>query len=197
MLLGYHFIFSAYGFWLPNDPRGSWSEVVREYEIARFGPSTKINTTRSVAAQSHHHAKRLAAKQALRYPPVRFASIQAAEIAKGFETACGEADYRLMALAILPDHCHLLLQRHERPIDQIASHMKAKATQTLSAAGVHPLANFASPKGRVPSPWARNYWSVFVTHEDQMHLATQYVNDNPVKAGLAAQHWSFVKPYTR
>lgn len=25
MVIGYHVIFSTYGFWLPNDPRGSWS----------------------------------------------------------------------------------------------------------------------------------------------------------------------------
>jgi hypothetical protein len=28
MILGYHVIFGAYGFWLPNDPRGSWSDFV-------------------------------------------------------------------------------------------------------------------------------------------------------------------------
>jgi len=26
MVIAYHAIFSTYGFWLPNDPRGSWSE---------------------------------------------------------------------------------------------------------------------------------------------------------------------------
>lgn len=28
MVLAYHVIFGAYGFWLPNDPRGSWSKFV-------------------------------------------------------------------------------------------------------------------------------------------------------------------------
>jgi hypothetical protein len=32
MLHGFHVIFSADGFWLPNDPRGSWSEFVRRWE---------------------------------------------------------------------------------------------------------------------------------------------------------------------
>ena len=26
MVHGYHVILAAYGFWLPNDPRGSWSD---------------------------------------------------------------------------------------------------------------------------------------------------------------------------
>jgi hypothetical protein len=28
MILAFHAIFGAYGFWLPNDPRGSWSDFV-------------------------------------------------------------------------------------------------------------------------------------------------------------------------
>ena len=28
MILGFHVVFGAYGFWLPNDPRGSWSDFV-------------------------------------------------------------------------------------------------------------------------------------------------------------------------
>ena len=51
MILAFHFILSAYGFWLPNDPRGSWSEIVRNFELLRFGPATKVSTTRSLAAQ--------------------------------------------------------------------------------------------------------------------------------------------------
>ena len=37
MIVGYHVIFGVYGFWLPNDPRGSWSEFVASWELARFG----------------------------------------------------------------------------------------------------------------------------------------------------------------
>src|SRR4051812_43899841 len=33
MIVGYHVIFSTYGFWLPNDPRGSWSDFVGSWEL--------------------------------------------------------------------------------------------------------------------------------------------------------------------
>jgi hypothetical protein len=41
MVHGYHVIIGAYGFWLPNDPRGSWSDFVGKWELVRFGRSTK------------------------------------------------------------------------------------------------------------------------------------------------------------
>ena len=37
MVHGYHVILPMYGFWLPNDPRGSWSDFVRKWELVRFG----------------------------------------------------------------------------------------------------------------------------------------------------------------
>ena len=49
MLLGFHVILSAYGFWLPNDPRGSWSDFVWAWDLFRYGPATKVETRSSVA----------------------------------------------------------------------------------------------------------------------------------------------------
>jgi hypothetical protein len=53
MIVAYHIIFSAYGFWLPNDPRGSWSDFIRSWELFRFGPATKTTARRSVAHREH------------------------------------------------------------------------------------------------------------------------------------------------
>lgn len=50
MIVGYHIIFSAYGFWLPNDPRGSWSDFVGSWELFRYGPATKTTERRSLAS---------------------------------------------------------------------------------------------------------------------------------------------------
>jgi len=41
MIRAFHVIMTAYGFWLPNDPRGSWSEFVGSWEIFQHGPATK------------------------------------------------------------------------------------------------------------------------------------------------------------
>ena len=170
MILGFHFIFSAYGFWLPNDPRGSWSDTVRNFDLLRFGPTTKTDTTRSLAHRPHDYKLRLAAKRALRYPPVQFTGEQARAIAGGFAEASIECDYTVHALAVLPDHAHLVMRYCSRHIDEIAAHLKAKATMILSREGLHPMARFVSSNGRKPSPWARNHWCPFIDSVSQMKL---------------------------
>ena len=116
MLLGFHVILSAYGFWLPNDPRGSWSDFVWAWELFRYGPATKVDTRASVAHVPHDRESRRAAKRSLKYPPVRFRDDQIATIADGFAVAAAEGNYAIHACAILPDHVHLILGPQERPI---------------------------------------------------------------------------------
>ena len=106
MVLASHIIFTAYGFWLPNDPRGSWSDFVRKWELVFFGKATKTDERRSVASAPHDRELRRAAKS-LKYPPVRFTGNQALAIAKGFAKAIRESGYIVVACSIMPDHVHM------------------------------------------------------------------------------------------
>src|SRR5205823_363005 len=38
MIAGFHLIWTAYGWWLPNDPRGSSSHDIRVERIEELGP---------------------------------------------------------------------------------------------------------------------------------------------------------------
>lgn len=192
MVIAYHFIFSAYGFWLPNDPRGSWSETIRVFDLLKYGPATKVTTTRSLASKPHDRKLRAEAKQALKHPPVCFSGPQALAIAQGFEVAQNDHGYSYLALAILPDHVHLIVERHPRDIDDISRHLKARATSRMSQLGIHPLAQEASDVGRIPSPWSRGYWCPFIRDPDHLAAAIRYVKNNPAKSGLRPQHWRIV-----
>ena len=113
-MLAYHIIFGTYGFWLPNDPRGSWSDFVGSWELLRFGRATKANTTRSVATAPHDAAAREAARKALKHPAVALSGRQALAVGHGFAQACREGAYKVHACSILPEHVHLVLAGHER-----------------------------------------------------------------------------------
>src|SRR5947209_4674353 len=69
MIHAYHVIGGTYGFWLPNDPRGSWSDFVASWELARFGKTTR--SPERVTLDAAQWARwRAEAEQALLYPSV-------------------------------------------------------------------------------------------------------------------------------
>ena len=194
MILAYHSILTAYGFWLPNDPRGSWSDFVRRWELFRFGGATKVTTRRSLARVEHDVRRRVRAKQALRYPPVVFTGAQARAVGRGFAEAVAEGGYVIRACCILPEHAHVVIARHQRPIERIVGHLKAKATRRLRAEGLHPFADFAREGQAPPSPWSRRGWHVYLNSPEAVARAIRYVRQNPIREGKAPQRWRFVTP---
>ena len=139
MILAAHVIFSAYGFWLPNDPRGSWSAVVRAFDLLRFGDATKTDERNRLARAPHNSALRSAAKRELMYPPVVFNGLQARAIASGFGDVVRRTGCAIYAGAVMPDHVHLVIARHHHPIQQLASLLKGGATRCLRKEGLDPV----------------------------------------------------------
>jgi REP element-mobilizing transposase RayT len=195
MIIASHVIISSYGFWLPNDPRGSWSDFVRSWELLRFGPATKVETRRSVAAAPHNRALRFAAKEALQYPPVHFTGIQARAIGRGFGEFAKKSELVVLACAILPEHTHLVVARHRYKVEQVVNLFKGASTNKLIAEGTHPLADYHDHKGRTPRCWAARLWKVFIDNELVLRNAIRYVEQNRLKEGKPRQHWSFVTPF--
>ena len=194
MIVGYHLIFSTYGFWLPNDPRGSWSDFVGSWEMFRYGPSTKTTETRSLAYRPHDREKRRAAKQALKYPPVKFTGLQARAVARGFARYVERTGLSVWACAILPDHVHMVVGRSRITVEQLVIQLKGDATQQLEREGIHPLAGYKGDGKRVPRCWVRGQWKVYLDPDD-IERAIRYVEDNPLKEGKKRQSWSFVSAY--
>ncbi len=195
MILGHHLIISAYGFWLPNDPRGSWSDEVRSEKLLMFGEATKVDTHRSVARRPHDRSKRLAAKRALDRPPVTFTGIQARAVARGFGVCAKKCDATIWACAVMPDHAHLVVASHDNPVEVLGNLFKGEATKQLVREGVHPFQGQKGEKNRVPTCFARKWWAVFLDSEEDIVRTIRYVENNPVKAGLKPQRWSCVTPY--
>ena len=192
MVRWYHLIMTAYGFWLPNDPRGSWSDFVGLWELCKFGPATKVSGKRSYAHDPHDVELRRAAKQALKYPPVRFDAAQRDAIAEGFARATGESGYLVHACCTGHDHAHLVTTRHERTIEEVAKHAKSRATMALTRAGLHPLNAHRTRQNTIPTPWAEGIWSVFINDVEQLRAAIAYVERHPMKEGLAPQRYPFI-----
>jgi len=195
VIIAYHVIFGTYGFWLPNDPRGSGSDKVWAEHLKAFGDATKVNTRQSVAGESHDRDVRLEAKRHLQYPAVRFNGLQARAVARGIGDISATLKLGIHACCVMPDHVHLVVARHKETIERITGFLKRSATRRLTQEGLHPLSGFRSSRGRVPSPWVRCGWQVYLDAPKRVTRAINYVNGNPVKAGMKPQRWSFVQPY--
>ena len=193
MIIGAHVILSAYGFWLPNDPRGSWSDFVGSWNLLRFGRATKTDVRRSVASVPHDRRSRLAAKKHLAYPPVRFNGVQARAVGRGFSDFVRRSGVIIRACSILPDHVHCVVAKHRYGFEQVAALMKGAATRQLMREGIHPFARTPAQSREMPSVWARRQWVVFLCGPEDMQRAIVYVENNPAREGLPLQRWSFVK----
>jgi len=181
MILAFHSIFTTYGFWLPNEPRGSWSDFVASFDLLKFGPATKTHARRSLARRSYDPAVKKQMQAALRHPPVRFTRPQIEVIAAAF----ADTPYTFHALAVLPDHVHAVIAHTPRQIRQVVGHLKSEATRGLRARGW-----FAGH-----TPWVQHGWNVYLDSDADVERAVGYVNANPLRAGMAAQDWAFVTPY--
>jgi REP element-mobilizing transposase RayT len=189
-------IFSAYGFWLPNDERVSGSDYVRAHHIYKAGGgATKVRTTHSVATRPFSQEERRASKAALKYPAVILTGVQAQAAALGIGKVCLKVQIAVHACAIMPDHVYVVLAARWFSGDELITCLKKAATRGMNEAGMHPMREFARANGRLPSPWAARGWKVRLNTAEQVRTAIRYVEMNPVRAGFKRQSWSFVGPY--
>jgi REP element-mobilizing transposase RayT len=193
LVIASHIIFGMYGFWLPNDPRGSWSDWVYSWDLFRYGgPATKVNDERSRASDPHDSQLRKSAKEHLKYPAVILDGYQALSIAKGFATISRRSGYQIYACAILPEHIHLVIGRHEYHVEQIVRRLKQEAGLQLKRDELHPFEGMAGKRGALPPVFCSGLWKCFIDSPEHLINAVSYVQKNPLKEGKKRQKWSFV-----
>jgi REP element-mobilizing transposase RayT len=185
MVVGYHLIWTLYGWWLPNDPRGSSSHEIRVERIADLG-------------ELHHGRKRvqplpeelrefyLKAEAVLKHQLLILSDDGIQIVADSFAKAIREAQYTCYACAIMPDHVHALIRRHRDKAEVMIERLQIESRAALIEAGLRP------PEHPV---WGGPGWKRFLNTREDIERIVRYIELNPVKAGRAAQRWSFVKPY--
>ena len=193
MIHGYHVIWGTHGFWLPNDPRGSWSDFVGWWELARFGRATRSIERRDVDP-GQWRAWRAAAERALKYPSVYLTGLQARAVGHGFANAVSKSGFTIWACSVLPQHVHMVIARHTYKVEQICNLLKGEATKARVAESLHPLAGY-KVRDKTPSPWAVKEWKVYLDNEEAIETAIAYVEANAEKEGKSRQTWPFVTPF--
>jgi len=179
VVIAYHSIFTTYGTWLPNDPRGSYSKEVYRTELRCLAPAQygRQSPQPHRATLSHFWT---AAQANMKYPPYFITPTTRAVIAGAFGEALRRLGLRAAACAIMNDHVHLLTLRSKYRIEYAMGQLKGAATRAL---------------GLERTPWSRGSgWNVFLNDWEAVGAAVEYVEANPLSAGMPAQRWAFVEP---
>lgn len=196
MIHGYHVIIPHYGFWLPNDPRGSWSNMVGSWELTLFGKTTRDLQRRTVAQLTEKEKyQRDLARKSLLYPPVTLTGGQARCVGMGFSKLAQKSQCVVWACSIMPEHTHLVVARHRYKVEQIVNLLKGSATSELIKDGLHPMLNFVDPEESLPKMWGRGQWVSFLEDHEGICNAIGYVKENPLKEGKPLQDWKWITPY--
>lgn len=185
MVLAYHLVWTAYGWWLPNDPRGSMSheirnDVLRELGEIHYGRKKLQPASRDIRAFYER------AKELLQHALLTFTIEELAAVADAFAGVISTNRYTCYAAAVMPDHVHLVIRKHRDQAEDMISRSHAASREAIRLLGQrqpdHPV-------------WGGPGWKVFLDSPDDITRTIHYVRDNPLKAGRAAQSWDFVAPY--
>ena len=185
IVIAHHLVWTAYGFWLPNDPRGSHSRNVASDPIAELG---ELHHGRRKVQPSSHTIREFQqrAKEILKYRVARFDANETQTVADAFAETIDEHKYTCYACAIMPDHIHALIRKHKHPAEEMIENLQETSRLRLrtfrTRTPEHPI-------------WGAPGWKVFLDHPDEVRRIVRYIENNPVKWKLPRQRWPFVKSY--
>jgi hypothetical protein len=137
VVIAYHLVWTGYGTWLPNDPRGSGSRAVHAPRIAELGPlhygRRAIQPGRRTVARFYEEsAARLA------FPVLRFCDSQRRMIAEALAEAIRRHRFTCYACAILPDHVHSVIRKHKLKAEEMIAELQASTRLRLSSSASIP-----------------------------------------------------------
>lgn len=185
IVIAYHIIFTAYGWWLPNDPRGSRSRSIVTDIIAELG-ALHYGRKKIQPASQEIRAFYENASAVLKHELRLFSAPEVRLIAEAFAAAIEELGYTCWACAIMPDHIHLLIRKHKHAAEQMIEEIQLRSRKRLIVEGNYPADH---------PVWGGPGWKVFLDHPEDVWRTIKYIEENPLKIGLPIQEHSFAKPY--
>ena len=185
IVIAYHLVWTAYGWWLPNDPRGSMSSFVASDALADLG-ELHYGRRRIQPAGRVVSAFYARAADRLSHSVMTFNDGEIAVIAAAFAAVVAEFRYTCYAAAIMPDHIHLIVRKHRDSAEQMTDNFQRLSRFALVD---HDRVGTDHPT------WGGPGWKVFLDEPDDVWRTKSYVERNPVKIGRPRQDWPFVAPY--
>jgi REP element-mobilizing transposase RayT len=177
-------MWTAYGYWLPNDPRGSTSKRIACDVIAELG---ELHFGRKKVQPASREIRKFyeKAEDVLKFPLRELSKLDMVHCVSAIGKVVVENKYTCYACAVMPDHVHILIRKHKHQAEEMIENLKRAARLALSE-------SWGIPEHPV---WGTGGWKVFLDEPDDIWRTIRYVENNPVKMRSPMQRWDFVKPY--
>lgn len=186
LVIAFHLVWTAYGWWLPNDPRGSGSHEIRCDTLAELGEThfgrKKVQPAGWVVFEFYRQAATL-----LKHPLLTLDEAARATIGGAFVEVIAAERYTCYACAIMPDHVRVMIRKHKHAAEEMIENLIEASREKLIRAGHR--------KPDHPTWTAGAGWSVFLDHPDEVRRTITYIEQNPLPLRLLVQRWPFVTPY--
>jgi REP element-mobilizing transposase RayT len=184
-VIAHHLVWTAYGTWLPNDPRGSMSRKIYTPELAELATPhfgrRKIQPSRRVVREFYEQAT-----SRLLYSVICFDDVEIQEIGHAFAAVVKKHSYTCYACAVMPDHVHIVIRKHRHSAEEIIEHFQRASRVTECFIEQYPSSH---------PIWTKGGWDRFLDSATAVRGRIQYVENNPVREGMPRQAWPFVKEY--
>lgn len=185
IVIAHHLVWTIYGRWLPNDPRGSNSAFIASDTIAELGElhrgRKRVQPAGWVIREFYERAR-----DVLVYPLLTLDAAARAEVGAAFAAAVAAEQYTCYACAVMPDHVHLLIRKHKHSAEEMIARLQRASRDRLAELQFrttdHPT-------------WGGPGWKVFLDHPDEVRRTITYIEKNPLPLRLPKQVWPFVVPY--
>jgi REP element-mobilizing transposase RayT len=174
--LGYHYVRSAYGLWLPGEDRGHWSEAW-DQQIGFIEPHT---------LHGGDPIRKRMAEERMAHPPVRWTTEIQSIITASFAKCAEASPWKVAAYCIEETHLHGLLTYSPTNIDNTAKWIGQQMTKAVHQQTTHTGPVFC--KGR---------WLQFVFEDSHWANLLRYIESHNVRRGLPARPYDFVRAEDR
>src|SRR5688500_3910082 len=123
IVIAYHLIWTIYGYWLPNDLRGSTSKVIRHDILKELGElhfgRKKIQPFSSQLREFDERAAGL-----LKFPVIEFTRDAIGVVAEAFAKVVKGCKYTCYGCAIMPDHVHVIIRKHRHMAEEMIANLQ-------------------------------------------------------------------------
>ena len=169
--IGYHFVKSAYGTWLPGDDRGHWSEAWDE-QIGYIEPHM---------LHEGDPVRLRMARERMHHPEVRLTTEMIEVVEQTILRCVSESPWSIVAGSIERTHVHLLISYTTRDIYKSMKWLAQEMTKDIH--------RFTRHQGPV---WSEGKWLQFLFDQTHWRNTIAYIERHNIRRGLGPRPYAFL-----